>query len=72
MDFKSLNMTLMFAACETRRCVNVTIVDDFEDEQTEHFFYTLERTPGLHPNIELGPKKGNIKIVDDDGIILIK
>ena len=42
----------MFAACETRRCVNVNIVDDLVDEPEENFFldYTLERTPGLHPN----------------------
>ena len=63
-DYEPLNVTLMFAACETQRCVDVTIVDDFEDEQTEHFFYTLERSPGLHPNIELDPKEGNVTIID--------
>ena len=53
MDYEPLNMTLMFAACETRRCVNVTIVDDFEDEPNENFFYSLERSPDLHSSIEL-------------------
>ena len=69
MDYWLLDVavTLMFAACETRRCVNVTIVDDFDVEPEENFFYTLERTPGLHPNIDLDPDLGEIMIVDNDG-----
>ena len=53
MDYESLNVTLMFAACETQHCVNVTIVDDFEDEPNENFFYSLEMSPDLHSSIEL-------------------
>ena len=66
-DYGEFNVTLMFAACETRRCVDVTIVDDFVDERDENFFYTLERTPGLHPNIDLDPTLGEIVIEDDEG-----
>ena len=47
--------------------MNVTIVDDFVYEPEENFFYTLERTPGLHPNIDLDPILGEIVIEDDEG-----
>ena len=67
-DYGSLDMVLMFGECERRKCVNVTIVDDFEDELDENFFYHLEETPnGLHPNIELNPVDGEIVIEDNDG-----
>lgn len=52
----------MFNACETRHCVNVTIVDDFETDQDENFSYILERTSSLHSNIELYPVEGQIII----------
>ena len=67
MDYEPSNMTLMFSACETRHCVSVTILNDFDDEPDENFFYTLERTPDLHPNIDLDPVLAEIVIVDDDG-----
>ena len=57
----------MFAACETRRCVDVPIFNDFHDEPEEVFFYTLNRTPDLHHNIDLSPVDGEVLIVDDDG-----
>ena len=66
-DYRVLNEMLMFAACETRRCVNVTIMNDLVDEPEENFFYTLERTPGLHPNISFDPVLGEIVIENDDG-----
>ena len=67
-DYESLDMVLMFGECERRKCVNVTIVDDFEDEPDENFLYTLEETPnGLHPNIKLKPVDGEIVIEDNDG-----
>ena len=52
--------------------MNVTIVSDFVDEEDENFFYTLERTPGLHPNIDLDPVDGEVVIVDDDGWLYIE
>ena len=66
-DYIELNVTLMFEPCKIRRCVNVTIMDDFIDEQDENFFYKLLRTPDLHPRITLDPVDGEIVIVDDDG-----
>lgn len=62
----TVNETLQFDACETRKCVAVMIVDDFYDEQNEQFYYTLERTPYLHPNIQLDPVNGLLVIFDDD------
>ena len=50
-----MNLYLQVAACETRQCMNVTIVDDFVDEPIESFSVTLERTPGLDVRITLDP-----------------
>ena len=69
-DYIEFNVTLMFEPCEIRRCVNVTIMDDFIDEPDESFFYKLQRTPDLHPRITLNPVDGEIVIVDDDGQLL--
>ena len=69
-DYIEFNVTLMFEPCEIRRCVNVTIMDDFIDEPDESFFYKLRRTPDLHPRITLDPVDGEIVIVDDDGQLL--
>ena len=67
MDYEAVRMLLPFAACEIQQCVNVTIVDDFEDEPNENFFYTLEMSPGLNPKIELDKTLGEIVIIDNDG-----
>ena len=72
MDYEGLSVLLAFSACETRQCVNVNIVDDFEIEQNENLFYTLERAPGLNPNIQLDLTQGEILIVDNDGKIVQK
>ena len=61
-DYVSFNASLMFAACEIRRCVNVSIVNDFAGEPDESFFYKLRRTPDLHPRIILDPVNGEIVI----------
>ena len=67
MDYGAIDETLMFDACETRKCVNVTIADDLVDEQQELFTYTLARTPSLDPRIELDPIDGTVEIIDSDG-----
>ena len=66
MDHLRLNNILSFAACETRRCVNVAIVDDLLGEPDELFHYTLERTPGLDPRISLSPVDGWVQIIEND------
>ena len=60
-------MMLRFAACVTRQCVNITIVDDFEKELNEDFLYTLEGAPGLNFDIRLDPVEGEVMIFDNDG-----
>ena len=70
-DYETMNETLMFSICEIQQCVNVTIVNDLEEESDEIFSCTLERTPGLHSNIDLDPDVGNIMIVSNDGKLTI-
>ena len=67
MDYLELNSTLSFDACQTRRCIDVTIVDDLVDEPLEYFDFTLERTPDLDTRISLNPVDGRIAIIDNDG-----
>ena len=71
MDYLELNSILSFDACQTRRCINVTIVDDLVDEPLEYFNFTLERTPDLDTRISLNPVDGRIAIIDNDGKYII-
>lgn len=66
MDYAELVETLMFGACETRKCVNVTIRDDMVAESDEIFTYQLRRTTDLDPRIALDPVNGQIEIADND------
>ena len=54
-----------FAACETRQCVNVTIVDDTPNEPVDVFDITLERTLGLDTRISLDPVDARVVIYDE-------
>ena len=79
MDYVALSEILMFGACQTRSCKNVTIVDDLVDEPEEFFRVLLTRTTGLDSRITLNPVEGRIVIMDNDGksylhiaIIMIK
>ena len=62
-----MSTILTFAACDTRRCVDVSIINDAVDEPDEMFGITLERTPGLNDRITLDPVDGVVIIIDDDG-----
>ena len=62
MDYQLLSTTISFESCETRQCVNFSIVSDLIDEPEESFNYTLERTPDLDPRISLDPVEGEIMI----------
>ena len=68
MDYIELSTILNFPACGTKRCVDVTIVDDNVLENVESFTVTLERTPGLDMRITLDPVDGVVEITDDDGL----
>ena len=67
MDYIQFSRILSFAACETRRCVNITIVDDLVDEPVEEFDVTLERTLHLESRIRLQPMDAMVIINDDEG-----
>ena len=66
MDYIGLSRILSFRACETRQCVNVTIVDDLVDEPEEVFDVTLERTISLNTRIHLRPVDARVFINDDE------
>ena len=67
MDYGSLNVIVMFDSCDTKKCVNVPIVDDLQVEPVENLTYHLDRTPCLDSSILLDPVNGEIEIVDNDG-----
>ena len=68
MDYVAVVEIVTFEPCDTRQCVNVTIIDDLAEEaQNETFLFTLERTPGLDERIILEPVNGEVVIVDNDG-----
>ena len=67
LDYWEVDTILMFEACETRVCTNVTIVDDDVAELTERFFARLGRTVGLDTRITLDPVEAEIEIIDGDG-----
>ena len=60
--------TLMrFIGCQTRSCVNITIMNDTQDELDEETFnITLERVFTLGSRITLDFIYGVITITDDD------
>ena len=66
-DYGAVSTILMFAACNTRQCVDVAIMDDETLELTETFIVTLDRTPALDTKITLNPVDGDIDILDNDG-----
>ena len=72
-DYGAVSTILRFSACETRRCVNITIVDetDIFDEPSEAFIVTMERTPGLNDRITLDPTNGLMIIIDDEGEVSV-
>ena len=70
MDYIGVSNILNFAACETRQCVNVIIVDDTVNEPVEEFDVTLERTLGLDTRISLDPVGARVVIYDEKSKIL--
>ena len=58
---------LMFRACETIVCTNVTIVDDNDVELTERFSVKLSRTDGLDQRINLDTVVAEVEIIVEDG-----
>ena len=67
MDYRALDVILMFNDCERRRCMNISITQDLVDEPDEFFTFHLNRTTDLSPRIDLDTVDGRIEIADDDG-----
>ena len=67
MDYIGFSRNLSFAACETRQCVNITIVDDLVIEPVEKFDVSLERNIDLDTRISLQPVGARVIINDDEG-----
>ena len=68
LDYIAVDTILMFAACQMRSCVNVTVVDDVILENVESFDLILERTPDLNSRITLDSVNGVVEITDNDGM----
>ena len=62
MDYGNLSTIVMFGICQTRQCVEITIVDDGVLENVESFFVNLESTPGLDSRITLNPTRAEVQI----------
>ena len=63
LDYEPFSVVVQFESCETRRCVNISILSDLIEEPDESFNYTLERTPDLDSRISLDPVEGEVVIV---------
>ena len=50
-----------------RKCLRVTIVDDYSVEKIESFSISLERFGNLDERIRISPDRGTVTIEDDDG-----
>ena len=68
MDYIGLSRILNFAACNTRQCVNVSIVNNLVNEAVEEFDITLRETAGLDSRISLQPVDARVVIHDDEGM----
>ena len=60
-------MILQFPECETKQCIYVNILNDIVDEPEEFFTFTLARTPGLDPRINLDPTVAQVVINENNG-----
>ena len=67
MDYGALSTTVMFGACQTQECVDITIEDDVVLENVESFFVNLSRSPGLDSRITLNPTRAEVQIIDNEG-----
>ena len=67
MDYRGTTILIMFEHCETRKCINVTIVnDDILESIYEHFSASLRRTANLDPRITIDPESTRVAVRDDD------
>ena len=65
----SLGYNLNFNACKERACAYISIMDDDIVEKSESFTISLERTTDLDSRISLSSERGEVTILDDDGML---
>ena len=75
-DFEPVVPMITLAPSETRKCVNVTIIDDKIVERMEPFEVIITFPPG-QPALQIGEIvppamqiNGTINIIDDDGELM--
>ena len=71
-DFEPVNETARIVTfsrndLRLRKCLRVTIVDDYSVEKRESFSISLERTENLDDRIRISPDSGTVTIEDNDG-----
>lgn len=65
-DFQNISMTIRFSTINTRICVNVSIVDDDELENTEDFLARLDPTTVLPAGVRIVPSMAVVYIFDNE------
>ena len=65
-DFSDTRGTLVITEERSNLCVNITIIDDSEDEQSQECFAIIISYTGVD-NISLETAQATICITDDDG-----
>ena len=68
-DYSTTSTRLLFDTCDSRACINVSVMDDNIAEKVESFNVTLEM---IHPKIRLESVHGVVTIVDDDGMYILR
>jgi hypothetical protein len=66
-DYVAVDQVLTFAACESQRCVNVSLANDLVSEPEETFSLSLTRSTRSH--ISITSATGVVVITDDDDIV---
>ena len=62
LDYGPVSEELMFEACETRKCVNISIVAHKNPKPFKAFEINLLKTPDLDPSIMLDPVQAQVRI----------
>ena len=67
-DYEAVSKTVIFAPCDTRQCVNISITNDLINEPEETFTISLTLSGDAPSFIILTSATGDVLICDDDGM----
>lgn len=62
-DYETYNETIYFGSCDTKKCVNINIIDDQIVEKHEYFEVKLMTNT---PDLKLNPMVGRVQIYDNE------